>query len=377
MGRTAKLSKQMLEYKNNFYKVYQSSVIPLFNQFEVERRNRVAIMFCISIITGTIILFTGMDWLSGNIMNRSSVISVIEIILFIAAIVTLILLPFHLNSKFIDNLKHSCMNQLLTMFGNIHWHDKTDLITDEELSESNLFGLYNRRSSFDAFEGEFNNVDFKICETEMLHITGSGKHRSIKTIFKGVIVKFKSNKDIKSNTIIATKGDKKIRNRNCTAIIGVFGIIQLFPDLFKNGFNLGTLIVFITIALIVFGIAFVINKLANKSDIKWQEIKLEDPEFNKKYKAYSGNQIEARYLITPAFMERFQNIQTAFGTNKVKCSFYGDSLMFAISTNKNLFEIGNLWKSLKNPEQMETFFNELSSIFTLVEHFKLDEKIGL
>ena len=377
MGRTAKLSKQMFEYKNNFYKVYQSSVIPIFENFERDRKNKLATMFCISFITGVIILFTVMDWVNGYVIDRPTAINVIEIILFIVAVTTMILLPFHLNSKFIDNLKHSCMNQLLTMFGNIQWHDKTDLITDTELSESNLFGLYNRRSSYDAFEGKFNNVDFKICETEMLHITGSGKNRSVKTIFKGVIVKFKSNKDIKSNTIIATKGDKKIRNRNCTAVIGVFGILQLFPDIFKNDFNLGSLIALIITILIVFGIVFVINKLANKSDIKWQEIKLEDPEFNKKYKAYSGNQVEARYLITPAFMERFQNIQTAFGTNKVKCSFYGDSLMFAISTNKNLFEIGNLWKSLKNPEQMEIFFNELSSIFTLVDHFKLDEKIGL
>ena len=104
---------------------------------------------------------------------------------------------------------------------------------------------------------------------------------------------------------------------------------------------------------------------------------MEDPEFSKKYKAYSSDQIEGRYLITPAFMEQFKNIQTAFGTNKVKCSFYGNSLMFAISTNKNLFEIGNLFYNLNNPKQMEIFFNELTSIFMLVDYFKLNEKTGL
>lgn len=51
--------------------------------------------------------------------------------------------------------------------------------------------------------------------------------------------------------------------------------------------------------------------------------------------------------------------------------------MFAISTNKNLFEIGNLFKRLDDPKQMETFFNELASIMALVDLFKLDEKTGL
>ena len=129
--------------------------------------------------------------------------------------------------------------------------------------------------------------------------------------------------------------------------------------------------------IILFYFIKFIFSLGDKNTGKFNELKLEDTEFSKKYKAYSSDQVEGRYLITPAFMERFKNIQTAFGTKKVKCSFYNDSLMFAISTNKNLFEIGNLYCSLENPKQLETFFNELTSIFMLVDYFKLDEKTGL
>ena len=377
MSKVPKLSKRMLEYKNEFYKTYQSSVSPILKQFENNRKNKIFSLFFIDALIISVMIMPLIDIISGTCFERDAIVPFIEIVALIVSLIVIIILPFNFNSKFTDTLKHSCMNQLLKIFGDIYWHDKSDIITDNELSESNLFGIYNTRTSHDAFDGKFQGVDFKICETEMQHITGSGKHRRVVTIFKGVIVKFKSNKDIKSNTIIATKGDKKIKNRNCVAGIGLLGALQILPDLFKNGFNLEMLIVFLVLAAIIFGIVYLINKFSSKSDIKWQEIKLEDPEFTKKYKAYSGNQIEARYLITPAFMERFQNIQTAFGTNKVKCSFYGNSLMFAISTNKNLFEIGNLWKNLENPKQMETFFNELSSIFVLVEHFKLDEKTGL
>ena len=377
MSKTPKLSRRMLEYKNNFYKTYQSSVIPILKQFENNRKNKIVSLLFIDVLIVMVMIIPLIDIISGICFERDPIIPFIEMVVLIVSLVVIIVLPFNFNSKFIDTLKHSCMNQLLKIFGDIYWHDKSDIITDNELSESNLFGIYNTRTSYDAFEGKFQGVDFKICETEMKHITGSGKRRRIVNIFKGVIVKFKSNKDIKSNTIIATKGDKKIKNQNCVAGIGLLGSLQILTDLFKNGFNIETLIIFIVLVAIILGIVYLINKFSSRSDIKWQEIKLEDPEFTKKYKAYSGNQIEARYLITPAFMERFQNIQTAFGTNKVKCSFYGDSLMFAISTNKNLFEIGNLWKNLENPKQMETFFNELSSIFVLVEHFKLDEKTHL
>ena len=129
--------------------------------------------------------------------------------------------------------------------------------------------------------------------------------------------------------------------------------------------------------------AFVGQKLSknqfndNYSPAKFEEIKLEDPEFNKKYKAYSTDQIEGRYLIIPAFMERFKNLHKAFGTNTASCSFYDDTLMFAMPTNKNLFELGNLFKTLENVNNMENFFNEISAVYIISDYFKLNENSGL
>ena len=108
-----------------------------------------------------------------------------------------------------------------------------------------------------------------------------------------------------------------------------------------------------------------------------KSVKLEDPVFSKKYKVYSSDQVESRYLLTPAFMERLNNIKTAFGVRKIKCSFYNDKLMFAISTNKNVFEIGSLFTSMESPKQFERFFNELASILMMIDYFKLDEKTGM
>ena len=98
-----------------------------------------------------------------------------------------------------------------------------------------------------------------------------------------------------------------------------------------------------------------------------------------KYNDYSSNQIEGRYLVTTSFMERFKTLHTAFGSNKAKCAFFDDKIMFAISTGKNLFELtGGIFFSLKdNEEQAKIFYEEISAIYDIIDYFKLDEKTGL
>ena len=116
------------------------------------------------------------------------------------------------------------------------------------------------------------------------------------------------------------------------------------------------------------------NKKAKES---LNSIILEDPEFNKKYNVYSSDQIESRYLVTTAFMERFKTLHTAFGSNKAKCSFFDDKVMFAISTNKNLFEIGDLFHPLTDMKHINDFMKEISAIYEIIDYFKLTEKTGL
>lgn len=87
-------------------------------------------------------------------------------------------------------------------------------------------------------------------------------------------------------------------------------------------------------------------------------------------------QIESRYLVTPAFMERFLNMTTAFGTNKAKCAFCGEQIIFAITSGKDLFEPGSLFKPLTDIKNIG-FINELMSILEMIDYFKLDQHTGL
>ena len=384
MNKPMSVNDTMAKYRRNFYTLYHSTIYPILSQFEKKRKDMLTTLYFICAILLTIVISTGIGMFTGKIFEQSSAfLAIAEVFIGIGALICLVWLPFHFNNKFIDELKMTCMGKILSLFGNVKWHNKTALISDTEMGKSFLFQYYNRRASYDAFSGSYNDVNFEICETDMHYESGSGKNRTVIQIFKGVVIKFNSNKNANGVTVIASKKDAHtgVNNAGIFAGLAGFGLssLQILPDLFKDGkFDMGLFIYYLIILVVVFAVAFIISKVGkDKNRIVLTEMKLEDPEFSKKYRAYSNDQIQGRYLITTAFMDRFQNLQTTFGTNKAKCSFYGNTLMFAISTNKNLFEIGNLFKRLDDPRQMETFFNELTSIFLFVDYFKLNEKTGL
>ena len=104
---------------------------------------------------------------------------------------------------------------------------------------------------------------------------------------------------------------------------------------------------------------------------------MESDDWNNRFKIIKGDEIDSRYLLTTGFVDRFNRLMTAFGTRDIKCSFFEDKIMFAIATNKNLFEMGNLFSDVTDPLYMVQFFSEISSILNMIDYFKLDEKTGL
>jgi hypothetical protein len=70
-------------------------------------------------------------------------------------------------------------------------------------------------------------------------------------------------------------------------------------------------------------------------------IKLEDPDFEKLFVVYGTDQVEARYILSPSFMDRILNFHTKAeklcGGN-VCISFVRSKMFIAIPCGKNLFE---------------------------------------
>ena len=153
-------------------------------------------------------------------------------------------------------------------------------------------------------------------------------------------------------------------------------------DVIKCAFPLEAIPFYIILIMVIlYTTIFKINKLGHKKNQKQNNfseiIKLEDPKFNKKFNVYSSDQVEARYLVTPLFMEKFYNLKTVFEAKNIRCSFFDDNLMIAIDTKRDLFELGNLFKPVRDIKTIERFYDEITTIFDLIDYFKLNEDIYL
>lgn len=119
-----------------------------------------------------------------------------------------------------------------------------------------------------------------------------------------------------------------------------------------------------------------IEKLINKENGHISKVKLEDVEFDKKFLVFSQDQVEARYLFTTSFMQRFKNIKMAFKAQYMRAEFKDGELVIFIRTNKNLFNIAKLAEGVTYQAFLE-LFEEVYSVISLVEQLKLNQKLGL
>lgn len=108
---------------------------------------------------------------------------------------------------------------------------------------------------------------------------------------------------------------------------------------------------------------------------KYEKIELEDTEFSQEFCVYSENQIEARYILTTAFIERLKNIKKIYKAEYIRAAFKDKKIILLIHTGRDMFQMAG-----DKPMQKETFvqmFNEFVAVFDLIDILKLNKKLGL
>ena len=187
----------------------------------------------------------------------------------------------------------------------------------------------NKRTDDDVFSGTYNGVNFIIDETEFGRVTGSGRNRSYNRMFKGVAMHFKMNKVVKNRVLILSKG------------------------------------------------------LFNKVPKGYEKVDVEYNKFSAKYNVYvnggdkAGAQIEARYLLNTAFLDRFMQLHTSFAIPQMQCSVYGQNMLIMLSTRKDLFEMNHLFGKIDDIRQYNKLFDEFASVLSFIDVLKLSSKTKL
>ncbi|MBE6450189.1 MAG: DUF3137 domain-containing protein [Alphaproteobacteria bacterium] len=105
-----------------------------------------------------------------------------------------------------------------------------------------------------------------------------------------------------------------------------------------------------------------------------EQISLEDVSFCKNYQIYSDNQIDARVLLTPVFIEKLNNLKKAFHNKRIDVAFFGNHAVFIMRTWKNLFESYSLFRKITNIKTYEKFYDEIKAIHDMMKILSIDNK---
>ena len=178
----------------------------------------------------------------------------------------------------------------------------------------NLLPACNDKDFEDFFSGRRGAVDFALCGA-LLH-EGSGKNRHI--VFHGQLLRLVTPRRVASRTVV-------LRN---------------------SGW---------------------LNRFECPKGL--ERIGLEDPGFNKAFCVFGADQVEAREILTPAFMQRLNELEAAYAGQHIRCAFTESELLIAVEA-PNRFEIGNMFSSLVERGRVEAIARNLEQVFKLIDEFQ-------
>lgn len=309
-------AKSYQQMRKEFNEAYHKAIVPKVQKFEHERRKTRIIATIVSTILAIVCtFFVFLAFVSNTELDAK--LYIITLALFCGSGVWFEWDNF--KKEFENKIKKNIMPIVCSCFGNLRW-SKGFYKQGHIFKDSKVVPAFSRETYDDIFKGSYKNVSIDIVECEFKVVFD----KDCSTVFKGVVVNLGMNKNFNSHTVI--KPDS---------------VRHLSPD--KN----------------------------------LEHTTLEDVVFEKKYDVFTNDPVDARCLITTSFMDRLNNIKTAFNADSISCSFYKDKLIIALSTHKDLFSLCSLIKPVDDPKQFFTMYEEIVSIIKLIDHFKLDQKIGL
>ena len=282
-------------------------------------------------------------------------------------------------SDYKNDTKFAVMNRILDFWGEFQYSSIGGMINKNFIEKSKLFADFTDSEQDDAFGGGYHGAEIRVSEQKLVKVIHTNKGRRDKTIFKGVLISLNLHKRYKGNTVVLGKSSwRTFFGYNwfeiflvLTALVPIFVLMYFFCVMnFRiSGMGvLGTTLLLLN-AVIYF---FIFRELVKQRKIKLEKrVNLEDVVFSKKWKVYADDQVEARYVLTPALMERMLAVKKLFHGNRLDFSFWGNNLLIAVHTNKDMFETTSLFKSALDYRKVQEVICQLYSVFSVIDVLKI------
>lgn len=266
--------------------------------------------------------------------------------------------------------KSLVMDKILSFWGTFEY-SPISTVSEEDIKKSEIFPTFNREETDDSFEGTYNDTKISVAEKE-LRIKGN-KHDYC--VFDGVIILLKFNKKFKGHTVVKNCGNiRAFFNNNLQAIFITLMIVGIFAAIGIPFFLIGrnpNISIFVCLLLaITVGVFLLVKFLMNYRKKATQKVELEKIDFNKKWNVMTSDQIEARYILTPVFMEKINDVKKLFHGKNIDFGFFNSKLMIAVHTSKDLFETTSLFTPALDYVKVREVVSQLYSIFAVIDLLK-------
>jgi hypothetical protein len=178
------------------------------------------------------------------------------------------------------------------------------------LSEFGLTDSWDRSSWEDLFEGTRAGCRFALYEASMT--TGSGKNQ--RTVFRGQVIRIAFPKTFLGTTVVGRDNVRRWR----------FGGPKL------------------------------------------EKVRLESSQFERIFEVRGTDQVEARYLVHPVFMEKLLAVEAAGSGRNIRCVFDDGDLIIAIDGG-DLFEIVHVFKPLPDRDHTRKGVRQIAEVLALID----------
>lgn len=215
-----------------------------------------------------------------------------------------------------------------------------DLNYSAEVEPGEVFALARRyelvpdydKSRFeDLWHGDVGGRSFGLHEAHLKERRGSGKNRRYVTVFRGAVMNIDFTRDFHGTTLVERAGRHK----------SLFGFGGTKDSVSFDGHRL-------------------------------EYVDLVHPDFDDAFCVYSDDQVEARYLVHPVYVERLLEVQKAFSGKDIRALFTGGELVIVVETG-NMFESGAI-DSAQDRSRIERTVEQFSSLADLAQSLNEPER---
>lgn len=309
-----------MQSQESFRAFYDATLLPVLQELETERQMLVR-NFLLYIAGGLVLAFPLFAFVH----------PIAGVVPFVIAFVAYYIKFGRVIREKKVRFKREIIGKTVTFLHGDLSYDHTRCIDKTTYHRSKLY-LENisRYHGDDLVSGTVGKTAIRFCELHTQQVRKSGKNTTVVTIFRGLFFIADFNKKFIGETFV-------------------------LPDTAESAFgSLGTFFQKMNVS-------------------RPRLVKLEDIEFEKAFAVYGTDQIEARYILSTALMQRIMEFRKKTGKN-ISMSFIDSNVFIGIPVARDLFE-APLFSTLVNYSMIAEYYNYLALCIGIVEDLDLNTRI--